>query len=173
MRRKVKGRPLPTGTTRTLANGLYPFGWVRLRLCTWQEWEEGLGEKREHDYKIFQLRNEARERAVEQIRNREQERLEQERREAEAKEAQAKREAELEAMSDEERLISLLENNEATENQVVELFFKLDSLDEALKLGAAKASKASWKAEKKKWSGKLSPKQKTKVAKIKAILGEE
>jgi len=29
-RRGKDGRPLPWGTTRTLANGLYPFGWVKL-----------------------------------------------------------------------------------------------------------------------------------------------
>lgn len=28
--RTVKGRPMPYGTTRTLANGLYPFGWAKL-----------------------------------------------------------------------------------------------------------------------------------------------
>jgi CRISPR-associated protein Csm5 len=28
--RSVKGRPMPYGTTRTLANGLYPFGWAKL-----------------------------------------------------------------------------------------------------------------------------------------------
>ena len=28
--REVKGKPMPYGTTRTLANGLYPFGWAKL-----------------------------------------------------------------------------------------------------------------------------------------------
>ena len=28
--RKVRGRTLPWGTTRTLANGIYPFGWAKL-----------------------------------------------------------------------------------------------------------------------------------------------
>lgn len=32
-RRGRDGRPLPWGTTRTLANGLHPFGWVKIEFC--------------------------------------------------------------------------------------------------------------------------------------------
>lgn len=38
--RRIKGRQLPFGTTRTLAEGIYPFGWVRLLPCSREEYSE-------------------------------------------------------------------------------------------------------------------------------------
>lgn len=41
--RKTKdGKWMPHGTTRTLADGVYPFGWVRLVPCSEQEYVDGL-----------------------------------------------------------------------------------------------------------------------------------
>jgi CRISPR/Cas system CSM-associated protein Csm5 (group 7 of RAMP superfamily) len=160
------------GTTRTLANGLYPFGWVKLRLCEWEEYEEALRQKKEHDARISSERAQARQEIQERIR--ESIRLEQERKrqEQEERERQAQREAELASMSEEERLIHRVEQGEAIENQVIELYFKLDDLDDESRIRAAKAIKARWQQEQKKWTGKLSPKQQKKVAKIRSILGE-
>lgn len=43
--RMQKGRLLPFGTTRTLADGIYPFGWIRLVPCSDDEYNELLGQR--------------------------------------------------------------------------------------------------------------------------------
>lgn len=43
--RMVQGRIMPFGTTRTLADGIYPFGWVRLVPCTAEEYHELLARR--------------------------------------------------------------------------------------------------------------------------------
>lgn len=40
--RVVKGKQMPWGTTRTLAEGVYPFGWVRLVPCSGEEYRQGV-----------------------------------------------------------------------------------------------------------------------------------
>jgi hypothetical protein len=42
--RRVNGRIMPFGTTRTLADGIYPFGWIRLVPCTAGEYHELLSQ---------------------------------------------------------------------------------------------------------------------------------
>ncbi len=170
--RKVKGRFLPTGTTRTLAHGLYPFGWVKIRLCTWDELKQGQQEKQIHDEQILkaqeEIRTQTKNKAIELARQKE----EQEYLRQKEQEEKRERENELASMSDEERLLTLVEHGQADENQVFELFFKLDNLDDNMKLRTAKAIKGIWQGQKKRWQGKLSPKQAKKVSKIKEILGE-
>jgi CRISPR/Cas system CSM-associated protein Csm5 (group 7 of RAMP superfamily) len=169
---KHTGRPI-YGTTRTLAHGLHPFGWVKLRLCSWEEYEQALRDKREHDKQVLRSRELAREqirqKAAEQARQLE----EQRRKEREEEERRQRREQELAAMSEEERLVVFVESGEAIDNQVDELYFKLDQLDDELRVRAARAIKGRWQQQKKKWTGKLSPKQKKKVVVIQGILGEE
>lgn len=53
--RKVKEKQMPFGTTRTLADGIYPFGWIRLVPCSYEEYQESLESRgqvptREHAY---------------------------------------------------------------------------------------------------------------------------
>ena len=172
--RKIQGTDKTVyGTTRTLANGLYPFGWVKLRICDWEEFEKAREAKHKHDEKILTKRRESREEIREKVE--EQLRLEEERerKRQEEQEKQAQKEAELAAMSEEERLVYFVEQGEANENEVNELYFKLDQFEESEKERVAGLIKKRWQMEKKKWSGKLSPKQKDKVAKIKSILGEQ
>ena len=84
-----------------------------------------------------------------------------------------RRKAELEAMSPEERDIALLSDPNVTEDQVVQVFMRLDQFSEPNRKMGASALKAYWiKAG--KWAKKdCSKKQWVKVQKIKAILGEE
>ncbi len=42
--RVVKGKPMPVGTTRTLADGRLPFGWIILHFCSLEEYEKGMRE---------------------------------------------------------------------------------------------------------------------------------
>mgnify|MGYP007131706879 CR=1 FL=1 len=113
----------------------------------------------------------------EEMERQQQEQLRQEeerkRKDQEEQEKQAQKEAELAAMSEEERLVYLVEQNEASDNEVNELYFKLDQFEDTEKKRVASLIKKRWQSEKKKWSGKLSPKQKDKVANIKSILGEQ
>lgn len=163
---------LPYGTTRTLANELFPFGWVRLTPCTEDEYLAGIAD-REKINSATQGRREAsrakvlldRERQLEQIRQQE----EVVRQKAEA---EARRQAELDALSAEERDIVLLERGELIENQIFDLFNRIDSFELQLQQRAAQILKSLWIAQK-RWSKKeCSPKQAVKVSKIKKILGE-
>ena len=43
--RMVKGRLMPFGTTRTLADGVYPFGWIRLVPCNSEEYNVLLAQR--------------------------------------------------------------------------------------------------------------------------------
>lgn len=43
--RMMKGRLLPFGTTRTLADGVHPFGWIRLVPCSGEEYSELLEQR--------------------------------------------------------------------------------------------------------------------------------
>lgn len=167
---KKGNKPYPYGTTRTLANGLYPFGWVLLRFCSEQEYIDGLKAREEHDAKVMSHKETV-------LKKAEQERLEQLRQkeiENEKKLAEEKKERDhqklLESMSQEEREISLLEQGELNDNQIYELYAKLDSMDDNLKIRAARLISREWKAQK-KWTRKeCSKKQWQKVEVIKKIL---
>jgi CRISPR/Cas system CSM-associated protein Csm5 (group 7 of RAMP superfamily) len=172
-RRRINGRLLPTGTTRTLAHGLYPFGWVKLRLCSWEELHQAQREKEEHDRTFLKRREEIRTHKKKQRIELARKKQEQETRRQKEEEFKRQREQELAAMPYEERQIFLVEQKEADENQIFELFFNLDNLEKEMKIRAAKAIKAVWKEQKKRWRGKLTPKQAQKVSKVKEILNED
>lgn len=40
-------QPMPYGTTRTLANGVQPFGWILLHKCSYDEYERGLKQEQQ------------------------------------------------------------------------------------------------------------------------------
>ena len=96
-------------------------------------------------------------------------------REAEEKQ---KRKAELAAMSPEERNIAALNDIKITENQVFEIYKRIDDFSEENKTKLALSLKAYWKNHKnwektkgKKTKGML--KQMDRVEKVKNILGEK
>ena len=174
--RMKDGKPLPWGKTRTLANGIYPFGWVKIefvnlksepRLQTnWpfsiQELEKNIQTKKES---IIKARR-ANEIAAKQAREAEEKRF-----------AEEKRKAALEAMSPEERDITAISNPEITENQVVEIYNRIDNFSDEHKTKLALALKTYWKDHGKweKTKGKKTKgilKQMDRVQKIRGILGE-
>ena len=165
-------KPYPYGTTRTLANGLHPFGWVLLRLCSEEEYLNGIKKIEDHDTQILGQKAKrlkiAQEAKLEQLRLKqleEEKRLDQERKEREQQKL-------LESMSKEERELYLLEQGELNDNQIFELYGKLDSMDDNLKVRAAKLISREWKAQKRWTKKECSKKQWHKVQVLKKILGE-
>ncbi|MBC2710646.1 MAG: hypothetical protein HGJ94_06505 [Desulfosarcina sp.] len=172
-RKGKQGTPMPYGTTRTLANGLFPFGWVRLTPCSEADYLGGIAlceasnrasQARREEYRTMVLTE--KKRRLEQIRQREELARQQ-------KEAEQRRQDELDALSYEERPVVLLERGELNENQVFELFNKFDNLEPALQTRAAVALKTLWVAQG-RWSKKdCSKKQAMKVERIRKILGKD
>lgn len=169
-RKGKQGTPMPYGTTRTLANGLFSFGWVRLTPCSETDYLEGIAH-REALNRASQVRREEsraqvlaeRKQQLEQIRQRETLARQQ-------AEAEQRRQAELDALSEEERPVVLLERGELNDQQVFDLYNQLDMLEPSLKKRTAIALKTIWVAQG-RWRKKAcSKKQAVKVAKLKKIL---
>lgn len=171
--RKTKdGQWMPFGTTRTLADGVFPFGWARLSVCSEEEYREALAAREARD-RVFVEARELRVREALEARERQaRARLETESRAEQERLAAEQVKAELEGLSPEERAILRLERGQANENQAVELFCKLDDMKPELVRRAAAALKAFWIAQR-KWSKKeCTKKQWEKVTKLKGLLGE-
>ncbi|MBE9569809.1 MAG: hypothetical protein IMF11_04230 [Proteobacteria bacterium] len=165
-----QGTPIPHGTTRTLANGIYPFGWVKLSLITEDEFRIFLDTRIQRTETVLKNREECRfsiqkDREKEKVREEKAAREEQERIEAEAK-----RQAELTKMSPEERDIAAVRDPATSENKVMEIYSRIDNFPDDMKGKLAQALKDLWE-EKGKWNVKKKKKQWVKVQKIKAILG--
>jgi len=166
------GTRMPHGTTRSLANGLFPFGWVRLTPCGEAEYKRGVVECETANRDTRMRRARMREKIVLE-RTRRIEKIQQQeeikRREAEA---EARRQAELDAMPEGERQLFLLKKGELNENQVVELYNQLDGMENAVRIKTANALKAYWQ-QAGKWAKKeCSKKQWVKVKLLKSILEE-
>jgi len=175
-RKGKDGKPLPWGKTRTLANGIYPFGWVKLEFLglesasrdeeQWpfplQELENTIQTKKESIMKAKKASEVASKQALEA----EEKRL-----------GEEKRKAALEAMSPEERDIAAANDPGITENQVLEIYKRIDDFSEQNKTKIAMALKTYWENHK-NWEKKKGKKtrgilkQMDRVQKIKTILGE-
>ncbi len=163
---------MPHGTTRTLADGKYPFGWARLSVISAEEYAQACARREEADARFLQGRS-AKRQAVSNTREAEErQRQERVRQEQERREAEEQARAAMEKMSPEERLIHALEIGTASENLVVELFNKLDSLPDELKARAATAVKGFWVKTGKWDKKKCTDKQWAKVQKVKSLMGE-
>ena len=163
------GKPLPWGKTRTLANGIYPFGWVKLEFVnlkseprtqtdwpfSFQELENIIQAKQESIMKA----NKVAEVAAKHAREAEEKRL-----------ADEKRKTELEAMSPEERDIAAVGDPKITENQVVEIYNRIGDFSGENKTKLAHALKSYWKKHGKWGKKKCTQKQWDKVQKVKEIL---
>lgn len=132
------------GTTRTLANGRYPFGWVLI------SFEEG--------YHEDELKEET---AKDQLPLQTEEA-------AQAK-SEAKTEPEQELSEVEKICKELVAKKD--EHYSMEIYWRLDSFPEEDRRKIAQALKQCWQAIG-KWGKKVSRKQKEKIKKIKGILGE-
>lgn len=142
-------KPLGPGLSRTLADGLLPFGWIILKQCSMEEFNASAA--RQDDFWQRQTGKMAKQAAKPQP-------------------AQAPTGPDP-SLSPEEKLVWLVEQPNSIENQASELFAKLDELGD-LQKRAAEALTAFWKRIG-KWEGKkLNKKQTDKVAKVRKILGE-
>lgn len=170
-RRGKDGKLLPWGMTRTLANGLYPFGWAKLEFPDLpaaprkeKKWPFSIQEIEKH----VQIRKEARLQAdnAQLIAEKMRQEIEQQRI------AEEKRQAELAALSPEDRMIAEVNDPNATEKRVVEIFNALDTFPDEKKAVLAMTLKAYWQCNNKWEKKQCSAKQIDKVFKIKTILGE-
>lgn len=160
------------GNTRTLVEGIYPFGWVKLTPCSPEEYREGVARKQEHDEEILGRRENLRRRKREEAQRRYEEKLRQSEGLRRRQEEEARRQAELDALSPDERDLRLLEEGRLNENQVFGLYERLGDMDAGLRLRVAKALKERWKAEGRWKKKECSKKQWPKVCYLKEILGE-
>lgn len=166
------GEFYPHGTTRTLAHGRYPFGWIRIVECGMEEYEQGLRDKRAHDEALLDDRRRKRLEALAKAEGEARRREERRDREQKELETEERRRAELEALPPDERLVVLLEAGGLIENGAVQLYQRIDDLEEGLRTRAARGLKAFWQGRGKWEPNQCTKKQGQKVAKIKSILGE-
>ncbi|MDO9530105.1 MAG: type III-A CRISPR-associated RAMP protein Csm5 [Syntrophales bacterium] len=157
-------------------NSLQPFGWVQLGRVTndhskesevrEQEWKDNEAKKQkirhEEAEKQLGLKKKVAERAKKQELAEEEKRKEEER-----------KKAKLEAASPEERDIAALDDPGITEQQVIEIFNRIDTYSKENKKIAALPLKTYWETHAKWKKNDCSKKQWAKVQKIKAILGDE
>ncbi|MDY6822375.1 MAG: type III-A CRISPR-associated RAMP protein Csm5 [Thermodesulfobacteriota bacterium] len=169
-RKGKDGKFLPWGTTRTLADGKYPFGWAKIEIID----ESVKSEPRQDTDWPFNAETirQNMERQEEQKKE-----IEQARQKAEEKRlAEEKRAAELAAMTPEERLIAEANGPEANDEKLNQLSNRLEDLPEPLKKEAAQLLKEHWQKQnkwvKKDFSTKQWQKWRDKINTIKAILGE-
>ena len=156
-------------------NNLQPFGWVRLNRLTdnlSEEFQIKEQKSQEKEKKHQEIRQAEAERKAEVIRQASDVAAKQARKAEEKRLAEEKRKAALEAMSPEERDIAAVNDPKITENQVVEIYNRIDNFSEENKTNLALALKTYWKDHEKWEKKKCTTKQWNKVQKIKSILGE-
>lgn len=153
LRLAAKYRDFPFPKSRKVVqadNDLLPMGWVRLTF-------EPMAEVR--------LREKEQRRQVKE--SREKEKAEQAKRDAEKR-----RQAKLAAMSEEDRALVLLREGELSNEQITDIFRKLDDMPDEAQSKVAQALKERWQKQG-KWNVKAKKKKQfEKVSKIKEILGE-
>lgn len=193
-------KPMPFGTTRTLANGIYPFGWVLLHKCSVEDIEQGKKQddltkqeffanlqagkdifiktkNKEYEEKQRLLLIQQKE-AEEQARKAEEEKQRKQAEEAQ-KEAEklARKQAEQAKKEEEEQRLA----NLSPEERLVQLvLLKKASKEDVLKVydcidsleNNIQVAEAirAFWQKEKIWSGKLKENQQNRVEKIKAIL---
>ena len=124
----------------------FPLGWVKLTFRRMEDVRREIESKRKEELAHL---------------------LEIEKQEAEEEE----RRKFLASLPPEERDIETVKDPAVSEQKVVEIYNKIDSFSEPNRIKLAEALKEYWISQG-KWKGKLSNKQKIKVAKIKKVLGE-
>ncbi len=176
--RMKDGKPMPWGKTRTLANGIYPFGWVKLEFLGLEsvprdevEWPFSVKEIEEHIQERENRIKEEKKSIIAKVA------IEKER-EIKKKETEEK-ERLRDAMSPEEKAIyDIKDNPDVTEKKVLEIYNELDKFSGEYKFALAFVLKKYWQAQT-KWEKKKGKKTKAvakqllRVQKIKDILQEE
>ncbi len=149
------GKPLPWGTTRTLANGIYPFGWVKLEFT-----DLPASPRQDTDWPFSTKK------IINNIQKRKDARIAAEKR----KIVREKQQAELDAMSREDKIINEVKNPTVTDDRIYAIYREIDSFPDDKKIELANVLKDFWQ-QKNKWKKKkCSKKQWEKVQKIRVIL---
>ena len=178
-RKGKSGTPMPFGTTRTLADGVLPFGWILLHFCSPEEYEQGLKNseekrlaavetQRKHLLELTRQLEEQAAQAETVLRQKEEQRQAAEKKAAEAKARQEELTRQMADLSSEEALLFKLKS-EPSEALSMEIFAAMKSWDVELQKKAAATLRDVWQ-EMGKWSGKQSKKQEAKIKEIKALL---
>jgi len=170
-RRKGKRGLYPYGTTRTLANGLFPFGWIRISRATQEEYFEGRKALEAKRQMVIELRTRTQQALKEKQQAAEAERRKREakRREAEAEELR-KKEA-LKSLPEYKKQILSIENPKTDDNTVMSYYRGIGDFEGEEQKAVAAALKERWSREG-RWKVNKKKKQYEKVQKIKEILGE-
>ena len=185
MGKKERPKYLDHATTFWLASdarkpvsmkNLQPFGWIRLNRLTdnlAEKFQIKEQESREKGKTHQEIRQAEAERKAEVIRQANEVAAKQAREAEEKRLAEEKRKAALEAMSPEERDTTAVNDPKITENQVVEIYNRIDNFSEENKTTLALSLKTYWEAHG-KWEKKdCLNKQLKKVQKVKNILGQK
>lgn len=173
------GKSKPYGTTRTLANGVLPFGWILIHFCTMEEYSKGIAsteqalahEVQSRSDSLLALRSkaiEAAQKAAEKQAElaRAREAAEQKAREEEERKAElARRMADL--SPEEAKLLQLQESQD--EALSMQIYAEMQGWQPDMKAKAAEALKNCW-SKLGKWDGKQSKKQQEKIKLVKALL---
>lgn len=177
--RMVKGKSMPYGTTRTLADDKLPFGWVILHFCTREEYETGMAEAEaarraavaEQTEQFLTLRRKAEEQTAQAAllkRQQEERRLAAEQKAAEEQKKREELERRMAELSPEEARLLKLETC-PSEALSMEIFNDMKKWSPELQHKAAEALRDCWSAMG-KWNGKQSKKQEVKIREVKALL---
>ncbi len=171
-RRRGKKGLYPYGTTRTLANGLYPFGWVRISRITEAEYREGIARLEEKKRAVLKQKTRLQQVIREEREAAEAERkLKEEERHRAEEEARKKRE-EFENFPEYKKRVMKIKDLKTDNNTVMEYFRQLDQFEGEERREIAAALKERWQGEG-RWKVARKKKQYEKVQKIKEILGED
>lgn len=183
---KKEFKSLPNSTTYWFASDfrkpdfnkdLYPMGWMTASILSEKEFKEVREQQFAYENKLENDKREEKQKQLQEAENlKEEQRRKKEAEEKWTKEAEAerKRKEEIEQLPEEQKAFALLDQGNIQEEQVTEIYQKLDSFPEEYQ------KKISWKLKEyyssvSKWSTnkkKASKKQIEKVKKIKTILGE-
>ncbi|WP_298068392.1 RAMP superfamily CRISPR-associated protein [uncultured Mailhella sp.] len=173
------GTPMPWGTTRTLAGGKLPFGWIILHFCSREEYEHGLRQSEEARMTAAaKQREDAEERrrvaaeraayAVQLRRQQEERHQAEEQKKAEERARQEELARCMAELSPEEALILKLKTA-PDEALSMELFREMEGWTPELQKKAAEALCGCWQTLG-KWDGKQSKKQEAKIKRVKQLL---
>lgn len=176
--RRVNDKELPYGTTRTLAGGIYPFGWIKLRPCDQETYVRGVTDRQEHNQAIMTARKRKRAAAIEAKATLILERQLQ----AQEKDKQRENEKQLQiqwkTMSEEARDLAIIRREEQALlfaqnlDPLKDVWPKLDAAAPEHQKAMAMAYKETWENDPKMWRKKIcSQKQWAKVQRVKEILG--
>ena len=170
-RRKGKKGLYPYGTTRTLANGIWPFGWVRLSKIEEAECREGLENLERKKRTVIQVKGEAQEELRKAKEAAEAERRKREEEQRRAEEEERRKQEEFEKLPESQKMVLKIQDPSTDVNIIMDYYRRIDEFEGDERSEIAAALKERWQKEG-RWKVSKKKKQFEKVQKIKEILGE-